>query len=81
MVVALRIACHVNKFKCDEKVEEIRSDSDLLCKYWSKGRYSKKLSKEKIQWIITCSELCEKFSGSVIKIPAKENLADLFNSH
>ena len=82
MIASLRIACHIAKFKCDDRVNEIRCDSDLICKYWSKGKYSStKLSKEKIHWINECTTLRTLFEGKIVKISGKDNIADLFDSH
>lgn len=73
---ALRIS------KDNINVKEIRSDSDLIIKYWSNPTHNTKESndKEKYKYILESKKLrkiFEKRGGIITKIPGDDNLADL----
>lgn len=77
MIAGIRIALYSGKYF------EVRSDSQLCVKYWSKNltkSSSKKLSAEKISWINMLISLRKKFEeggGNIVQIKGSENIADL----
>lgn len=77
MLIALRIATV-------SKVKEIKSDSELVVKWWSRNHVNvhtrKTMDKQKLEYIKECGELRTKFEsqgGIITKISGNENLADL----
>lgn len=77
MVAGIRIALFTKKYF------EVRSDSQLCVKYWSKSLNiisSQKMSLEKISWInllISLRKNFEEKGGSIVQINGSENIADL----
>ena len=78
MVIGLRIA------EMDKTITTIKGDSDLIIKWWSKGKVNKttksKMDKRKIAFIEECKNLRDIFElrkGQIIKISGTDNKADL----
>jgi ribonuclease HI len=74
MVAGLRIALD------GAAIREIRSDSELLVCYWSRGQHNATGDPRKVVFIRECAELRRRFEargGAVVKISGDKNLADL----
>ncbi len=77
MIAGIRIALYSGEYF------EVRSDSQLCVKYWSKSlskSSSQKLSPEKISWInvlISLRKKLEEEGGNIVQIKGNENIADL----
>lgn len=78
MIIALKLA---KKYPI---IKEIRSDSDLIVKWWSIGHISKgkvnTIDPRKKDFIIQCGKLrtaFEKQGGKIVKISGDNNLADM----